>query len=464
MTTPASTARRVDRDVPYGLTVAAAWAWRVIVVLFMVGLLIWLLSHVSLLVIPVIVAGLLTTLLSPAYKWMVGMRTPPILASLMCLLLLIVVVLGLLVLSGQQLAVGFADMSEQLGQGIEAGRKWLESTGVPMPWQQGGGEGGSGLQDILNTVKENSSAIMGGAVTFGSTAGNLLAGTVMALFTLIFFLYDGRRIWTFLLRFVPRDHRASIDSAGLSGWKALGSYVRVQIFVAFVDAVGIGLGAWLLGVPLAFPLAVLVFLASFIPMVGAVLTGAMAVVLALITNGMWNAVFMLLVVLAVQQLESNVLQPLVMGKAVSLHPLAVFLAVAGGSAVLGLVGAVFAVPLLAFVNAFVRGLKREHDEHEEEAALAYEQGEGAPPASDGDERASMPEEQARAERHAEALVAAHGVAAEEAAADAGIDLTARRSDLTAGEDRTSAPDPSDEEDIEGRGVGGARREDEADRA
>ena len=468
MTTPASTARRVDRDVPYGLTVAAAWSWRVIVILFMSGLLIWLLSHVSLLVIPVIVAGLLTTLLSPVYRWMVGMRTPRVLAALMCVLLLIVVVLGLLALSGQQLAVGFADMSEQLGQGIEAGRKWLESTGIPMPWQQNGG-GGSGIQDIMSTVKENSGAIMGGAVTFGSTAGNLLAGTVMALFTLIFFLYDGRRIWTFLLRFVPRDHRASIDSAGQSGWKALGSYVRVQIFVAFVDAVGIGVGAWLLGVPLAFPLAVLVFLASFIPMVGAVLTGAMAVVLALITNGLVNALLMLLVVLLVQQLESNVLQPLVMGKAVALHPLAVFLAVAGGSAVLGLVGAVFAVPLLAFLNAFVRGLKREHDDAGLQSARAYEEDDDAPPALDGDDRASTSEDQARAEERAEALVAAHGFTAEEAAADAGIDLTEPRPDPTAGEDRTPAHSDGDGGEggrgvgDEGRGAGGSRRAGDGDR-
>ncbi|TFI01153.1 AI-2E family transporter [Micrococcus lylae] len=450
MTTPASTARRVDRDVPYGLTVAAAWSWRVIVILFMAGVLIWLLSHVSLLVIPVIVAGLLATLLSPVYRWMVGMRTPPILASLLCVLLLIVVVLGLLFLSGQQLAVGFADMSEQVGQGIEAGRRWLESTGIPMPWQEG--NGGSSVQDILNTVRENSSTIMGGAITFGSTAANLLAGTVMALFTLIFFLYDGGRIWAFMLRFVPAARRNAIDNAGHSGWRALGSYVRVQIFVAFVDAVGIGLGAWLLGVPLAFPLAVLVFLASFIPMVGAVLTGALAVLLALITNGMWNAVFMLLVVLLVQQLESNVLQPLVMGKAVSLHPLAVFLAVAGGSTVLGLVGAVFAVPLLAFVNAFVRGLQGDgpHVGVDDEA-LTLEPGDEA--------RRPDPDGQDRSVRREEALVASHGIAAEEAAVDAGIDPSERR------RDREDAGEPGAGQDAErGDDSAGSRRAEDGDRA
>ena len=128
--------------------------------------------------------------------------------------------------------------------------------------------------------------------------------------------------------------------------------------MAFVDALGIGLGAWLLGVPLAMPLGVLVFLGSFIPIVGAVLTGAVAVLLALVANDWANALLMLAVVLGVQQLESNVLQPLIMGKAVNLHPLAVFLAVAAGTATMGLIGAVFAVPVMAFINEFVKYLSR----------------------------------------------------------------------------------------------------------
>src|SRR5699024_5215818 len=165
------------------------------------------------------------------------------------------------------------------------------------------------------TLQENSGAIVSGALDFGSTATNILAGFAMAVFSLIFFLKDGSRIWGFLLNFVPKHHRRAVDGAGYAGWGALGSYVRVQIFVAFVDALGIGLGAWLLGVPLAMPLGVLVFLGSFIPIVGAVLTGAVAVLLALVANDWANALLMLAVVLGVQQLESNVLQPLIMGKA-----------------------------------------------------------------------------------------------------------------------------------------------------
>src|SRR5690625_2819836 len=158
----------------------------------------------------------------------------------------------------------------------------------------------------------------------------------MALFALIFFLKDGPKIWNFLLNFVPRNHRRAVDGAGYAGWGALGSYVRVQIFVAFVDAVGIGVGAWILGVPLAMPLGVLVFLGSFIPIVGAVLTGAVAVLLALVANDWTNALLMLGVVLVVKQVESNVLQPLIIGEAVNLHTLSVFLYESVGNATLGL--------------------------------------------------------------------------------------------------------------------------------
>lgn len=349
------TARQVDDrvalDVPYGLTVAAAWSWRVVLIIIAVGAAFWLLSHVSILIIPLFVSALLATLLAPVHRRMRQLRVPNGLAVTLCIIGLIAAVLGLFYLAGQQLALGFADMRDQIVVGFEGIMNWLASLGVTTDqWNEV-------LSDLAGTIRSNSQAILSGALGFGSTAGNIAAGTVLAIFALIFFLLDGNRIWTFLLNFVPRRHRRAIDGAGRAGWTSLGSYVRVQIFVAFVDAVGIGLGAWLLGVPLAFPLGVLVFLGSFIPMVGAVLTGGVAVLLALVANDWVNALLMLGVVLLVQQIEGNILQPLIMGRAVSLHPLAVFLAVAGGTAVLGLVGAIFAVPVMAFLNSTVKYLQ-----------------------------------------------------------------------------------------------------------
>lgn len=351
LTPETSTKREADllaADVPYGLTVAAAWSWRVLLVLAVAGAGIWLLSHVSILVIPLLVAALLATLLMPIHRRFLTWGVPRGLSVTAVILGFILIVLGLLTLVGQQLAVGFTDMRDQIVVGAQGIVGWLETLGVTTDqWNDIAG-------DLTEAVRNNSQTIVSGALGFGSTAGNIAAGTVLVVFALIFFLYDGKGIWRFCLNFVPRRHREAIDGAGQAGWTSLGSYVRVQIFVAFVDAVGIGAGAWILGVPLALPLGVLVFFGSFIPLVGAFLTGAVAVMLALVANGWVNALIMLGVVLLVQQIEGNVLQPLVMGRAVSLHPLAVFLAVAGGTAVLGLVGAIFAVPVMAFLNATIK--------------------------------------------------------------------------------------------------------------
>ncbi|MFC7403103.1 AI-2E family transporter [Citricoccus sp. GCM10030269] len=350
LSTAEQQADRVSADVPYGLTVAAAWSWRLLLVLAMAAAGIWLLSHVSLLVIPLIVAALLTTFLSPVVRRFVSTGVPRGVSVAVVILGFILIVVGLLTLVGQQLAIGFADMRDQIVLGIEGIIAWLESLGVTTDqWNDI-------FADLGDAVRNNSQTILSGALGFGSTAGNIAAGTVLAIFTLIFFLYDGKRIWRFCLNFIPGRHREAIDGAAFAGWSSLGSYVRVQIFVAFVDALGIGIGAAVLGVPLALPLGVLVFFGSFIPIVGSVLTGAVAVLLALMANGWVNALIMLGIVLLVQQIEGNVLQPLVMGRAVNLHPLAVFLAVSGGTAVLGLVGAIFAVPLLAFLNATVKYL------------------------------------------------------------------------------------------------------------
>ncbi len=356
MSSTLSAQTKINKDVPYGLTVAAAWSWRIVAIIVGLAVVWHLASFVSLIIIPLLVAALLATLLAPVYEALRKGGVTKVFASLLCVLLLILVVVGLAALAGQQVVQGFADLSERLGQAVDGAVAWLGTMGVNTQISS------ESLDSMWQTIRDHSGAVMDSALSFGTTAANIGTGVFIALFTLIFFLYDGDRIWRFLLLFVPKAHRHTADRAGRSGWRSLGSYVRVQILVAFIDAVGIGLGALLLGVPLPIPLAVLVFLASFIPMVGAVVSGGLAVLLALMANGPVNALLMLGVVILVQQLESNVLQPLVMGKAVALHPLAVFLAVATGSTVMGLVGAVFSVPLLAFVNSFIRGLSVEEPE------------------------------------------------------------------------------------------------------
>jgi predicted PurR-regulated permease PerM len=203
------------------------------------------------------------------------------------------------------------------------------------------------LQTLL-TEQQNWLWSAAGAVT--GTAAEVLTGAVLSLFILICLLADGGGIWKWTLRLFPRTARPAVDAAARNGWETVINYARTQMLVAGIDAVGIGIGAALLGVPMAIPVAVLVFLGSFVPIVGAVVTGAVAVFLALVYNGPWIALAMLGVVLLVQQLEGHILQPILMGSAVKVHPLAVVLVVAGGAMIARIPGALFAVPLAAFIN------------------------------------------------------------------------------------------------------------------
>lgn len=347
--------------VPFAVDVAGAWSWRLIVIAG-AGWVVWKgLGHVSLLVIAMMVAMLLAALLSPTVMLLrkKGVRAggAAAIAELGLLLLLAVIIS----LTGQQLVRGFATMANKAVQGYQQLVDWwLKSLGYDL----GADQLNQLLHQIENTFKDNPNTVLNGVSRVGSTAADVATGVLLTLFTLLFFLMEGERIWLFVVGLFPKDAREAVNGAGRAGWKSLGAYVRVQILVAAIDAIGIGLGAAILGVPLAIPLGVLVFLGSFIPVIGALFSGAVAVLLALVALGPVQALIMLGIVLLVQQVESHILQPLIMGKAVSLHPLAVIFSVAGGSMIFGAVGALFAVPTLAVVNSVVRYLANRGWEHD----------------------------------------------------------------------------------------------------
>ena len=332
--------------VPFAVDVAGAWSWRLIVIAG-AGWVVWKgLGHVSLLVIAMMVAMLLAALLSPTVMLLrkKGVRAggAAAIAELGLLLLLAVIIS----LTGQQLVRGFATMANKAVQGYQQLVDWwLKSLGYDL----GADQLNQLLHQIENTFKDNPNTVLNGVSRVGSTAADVATGVLLTLFTLLFFLMEGERIWLFVVGLFPKDAREAVNGAGRAGWKSLGAYVRVQILVAAIDAIGIGLGAAILGVPLAIPLGVLVFLGSFIPVIGALFSGAVAVLLALVALG---------------PVESHILQPLIMGKAVSLHPLAVIFSVAGGSMIFGAVGALFAVPTLAVVNSVVRYLADRGWEHD----------------------------------------------------------------------------------------------------
>ena len=345
------TADDAAHELPLGIRVAAAWSWRLILIGLALAGFLWLIVQVRIIVIPLLVAILLTALLAPVVHWFERQGAPRWLGVVTALALFGAAVWILVTLITTQLRNGFEDVARRSEEVWWEALHWAEATfGISAR------EIETFTGQIWKTIEGHQSEIWSGALGVATTAGQLIAGTLLAVFSLIFMLIDGKRIWFWVVGFLPAKAHAPVDAAGRAGWISVGQYVRVQIFVAFVDAVGIGAGAALLGVPLAIPIAILVFLGSFIPFLGAITTGALAAFIALVYNGPVNALIMLGVVILVNQIEGHVLQPLVMGSAVKVHPLGVVLAVSTGALLAGIPGALFAVPIAASANSIVNTL------------------------------------------------------------------------------------------------------------
>ncbi|CAN5442150.1 AI-2E family transporter [soil metagenome] len=339
----------VSGTIPRGLKVATAYSWRFLVVAAAIGVAVWLVIQLKLLVIPLLVAILVTALLWPAFSWMLRHRVPRWLAIVISVIGALAIVAGLLWLVIWQVTRQWSSVQARTVDAIEQFRQYLIDGPLHLTSAQ--------IDDLLSQlgelIQQQAQLLWSGALALGSTVGHVVVGALLVLFILLTLLADGGGIWRWTTRLFPVRARPAVDGAARSGWVMVVNYARTQLLVATIDAVGIGLGAFLLGVPLAIPVAVLVFLGAFVPIVGAVVTGAVAVFLALVYNGPWIALWMLVVVLGVQQIEGHVLQPLLMGSAVKVHPLAVVLVVAGGAMIAGIPGALFAVPLAAFVNVVV---------------------------------------------------------------------------------------------------------------
>ena len=378
LTVPAAV-RDPASEVPYPLRVAAALCWRLLVVAGAFAVLGYVLIHLSTVVIPVAVALLLAALLVPAVDALCQRGVPRGLAAAVVLVGGIAVVGGVLTFVVRAFMAGLPDLQEQVGGSLDTIKNWL----VTGPFKLSESELDNALDSMTRTLSENRQQITSGALSTVSGVGHFVTGALLVLFTLIFFLYDGRTIWGFLMRGVPRPHRDRVNVAGQRSFASLVGYVRAAVLVAVVDAVGIGLGLALLSVPLVVPLAALVFLGAFVPIIGAVIAGVVAVLVALVNNGLITALLVLAVVIAVQQLEGHVLQPLLMGRAVALHPLAVVLAVAGGVVVAGIVGALLAVPLVAVLNAGVRSLLSEQERGVQPEAVEAGDPMDASPAGEG---------------------------------------------------------------------------------
>lgn len=332
--------------VPPALRQATAYSWRLLVIAAAIGVVVWLVIQLKLLVIPLLVAILITALVWPAFSFLLRHRWPRWLAIVVTVLGTIAVISGLLWLAVWQITREFGSVRDRTVEAVGQFRQYLIDGPLHLSAQQID----DGLRQAGTFLQQQAEVLWTGALAIGTTIGHVGTGLLLTLFILLCLLADGGGIWRWTTRLFPRVARPAVDGAGRAGWRTVITYARTQLLVATIDAIGIGVGAFLLGVPLAIPIGVLVFLGAFIPFVGAVVTGALAVFIALVYNGPLIALFMLIVVLGVQQIESHVLQPILMGSAVKVHPLAVVLVVAGGAMIGGIPGALFAVPLAAFVN------------------------------------------------------------------------------------------------------------------
>ena len=341
-----------DSWLPTGLRVAGAWAWRLVGILLVAYGLFALIGALRIVVVPVVVALLLAALLQPAAALLRRRGLNRSLAAAIVLVGGLVVVVGGLGVVVWTFISQFDSLSAQVRAAFTEIQNWLSNGPLHLaPHQLSNAMDGLGKQ-----ISANKGAFAAGALTTAATVGEVLAAIFLTLLTLFFFLRDGAQIWEFLCRLLPRPARVPTTRAGRYSWLTLVSYVRATVLIAFVDAVGIGIGLAILRVPLALPLAALVFLGAFIPVIGATLSGAVAILVALVTQGPVSALIVLAIVIGVQQLEGHVLQPLIMGRAVALHPLAVILAIATGVVAAGIVGGLVAIPLLAVANTAIRYL------------------------------------------------------------------------------------------------------------
>ncbi|MCV7429212.1 AI-2E family transporter [Mycobacterium montefiorense] len=330
----------------------AAWAWRLLVILAAAVAALWVVAKLEIIVVPVLLALMISALLVPVVDWLDRRGLPRGGAVALVLLGGFALLGGILTFVITQFVVGLPDLTEQVTRSIDTTRRWLIEGPAHLRSEQITNAGNAAIQALHN----NQSKLTSGALSTAATITELLTAAVLVLFTLIFFLYGGRNIWQYVTKIVPVGVRDRVREAGRAGYGSLIAYVRATFLVAFTDAAGVGTGLAIMGVPLALPLASLVFLGAFIPLIGALISGLVAVVVALLAKGIVYALLTLGLLIVINQIESHLLQPLVMGRAVSIHPLGVVLAISTGGGLAGIVGALLAVPSVAFLNNAIQVL------------------------------------------------------------------------------------------------------------
>jgi len=362
VTTPPST----TDPIPRGIRIGAAFSWRFLVIVAALAVVAATVVHLAEIVIPFLIGLMLSALLVPLSNGLQRRGWPKWVAILGTWLVALGTLGALALLVTVQIRLDLPRLETQVERTIASAKQLLNSH----PF-------GITPDKLTDYVSDGTAYIREHAGTFGEGFAHAGTGVIHAaeglfivIFTTLFALIDGRTIWQWVTRLFPKAARGRITAAGDAGWKTLTAFIRIQVVVAATDGIGIGIGAAILGVPLAIPIAVIVFLGAFVPVIGAIIGGIVAVGIALVFHGWVTALLMLGVVILVQQLESHVFHPLLTGTAVRVHPLGIVLGVTAGTAIAGIVGALFAVPLIATTNAMIHAAINHGTQPEPDQATA----------------------------------------------------------------------------------------------
>jgi predicted PurR-regulated permease PerM len=344
--------------VPSWLATGSAWAWRLLLLAVAIYLIARLLGILYIVVVPCIAALLLTAVLQPLTSRLRRAGLPALAATWVTLLVAAVVLGALVTLVANRVSADYPTLLAETKHTTAQVQTWL--AGPPFHLKN------NNVQKFLNNIpsylSKHKSLVEGTVVTGGKIASEFFGGLVLMIFVMFFLIKDGDRIWNWLLGAMRTDTARRMDRAGHASWLVLVYYMRGTVAVAAIHAVVVGVALWIMGVPLAVPLAVVVFVAAFVPLVGLLVAGALAVIVTLATKGWVDAVILLGILIVEDQLEAHLLQPQVVGKMIRLHPLAVILSLAVGGILAGIPGAVVAVPIVAVITRALPELRRSEPE------------------------------------------------------------------------------------------------------
>lgn len=347
MTAPRGAVATTDERIPAWLRIGAAYSWRLLLVAATAGIVLWMLARLYLVTAPLLIALFLATIAVPSARWLERRRLPRTPSALLTVIGGVLILLGLFGIAVPLFLAEMDDLGQRLGEGRDAIVGWLERAPEPLS--------GARVDDLLGRasqeIQEHAGQILTGALTGITMAGQVIVIILLSLIVLFFLIRDGERFVGWALSHVPADRRGSVSSAADRAWGTLTGYMRGLVVVAAVDAVAVGIGLALIGVPLVVPLMLITFFGAFIPIVGTTVAGAVAVVVALVGAGPLQALLVLALFIVVPQVEGNFLQPVVMGRAVQLHPVVVLLVLTAGATLAGIAGAFLAVPVAAVIAA-----------------------------------------------------------------------------------------------------------------